>query len=200
MNLESLIEGLSSPDAYAHASAPIDVVQTHISAVFLAGDRAYKIKKPLDLGFLDFTTLERRQHFCHEEVRLNRRLAPDVYLGSCQSRPTAKGCGSTAMAMPSSTRSRCDACRTSGTLESLLDRGELDEGLLEQVAARCRRSTPHAASGADVSHWGKFETVAGNARENFEQVEPYVGSTITASRVRAAARRSRSPTWIGSNR
>ena len=59
----------------------MEVRQTHISVVFLAGAFVYKIKKPVAPGFLDFTTLEKRLHFCREEVRLNRRLAPDVYLG-----------------------------------------------------------------------------------------------------------------------
>ena len=59
----------------------VEVHQTHISVVFLAGPFAYKIKKPVNLGFVDFSTLEKRQHFCEEEVRLNRRLAPHVYLG-----------------------------------------------------------------------------------------------------------------------
>ena len=59
----------------------VELVQTHISFVFLAGDEVYKVKKPVRFSFLDFSTLERRRHFCREEVRLNRRLAPDVYLG-----------------------------------------------------------------------------------------------------------------------
>lgn len=181
MNLETLIEGLSSPDAYPHASAPVDVVQTHISAVFLAGDRAYKIKKPLDLGFLDFTTLERRRHFCHEEVRLNRRLAPDVYLGVVPI--TASGEGLRVDGDGDAVEYAVEMRRLPDerTLEALLDRGDLDEGLLEKVAARVAEFHAAAAAGADVSQWGKFETVAGNARENYEQVEPYVGSTISAS-------------------
>ena len=56
-------------------------IETHISSVLLAGDFAYKVKKPIDLGFLDFSTLERRHFCCQEEVRLNRRLAPSIYLG-----------------------------------------------------------------------------------------------------------------------
>lgn len=58
----------------------VSVIETHISVVLLAGERAYKLKKPVDLGFVDFTTLRRRQHFCREELRLNRRLAPELYL------------------------------------------------------------------------------------------------------------------------
>ncbi|MGH2570934.1 MAG: AAA family ATPase, partial [bacterium] len=76
-----LIEALSDPRAYPGSPSRVEVVQTHISVVFLAGDRAYKVKKPVDLGFLDFTTLELRRRCCEEEVRLNRRLAPEIYLG-----------------------------------------------------------------------------------------------------------------------
>ena len=81
MELDQLIEALSRPAAYPYPMDQVDVRQTHISVVFLAGRYVYKIKKPVQLGFLDFSTLERRRHFCEEEVRLNRRLAPTVYLG-----------------------------------------------------------------------------------------------------------------------
>src|SRR5262245_36451971 len=81
MELPHLIEALSDSKAYPFPVETVEVRQTHISAVFLAGASVYKIKKPVAPGFLDFTTLEKRLHFCHEEVRLNRRLAPDVYLG-----------------------------------------------------------------------------------------------------------------------
>ncbi|HEX3450094.1 MAG TPA: hypothetical protein VHS97_17705, partial [Isosphaeraceae bacterium] len=81
MNLRDLIEALSAPSAYFHPVETVDVRQTHISVVFLAGSFAYKVKKPVGLAFIDYGTLERRHHFCEEEVRLNRRLAPEVYLG-----------------------------------------------------------------------------------------------------------------------
>jgi len=72
---------LSDPRSYPHRPRRVDVVQTHASFVFLAGPHVYKIKKPVDFGFLDFSTLTRRRRFCQREVDLNRRLAPDVYLG-----------------------------------------------------------------------------------------------------------------------
>ena len=78
--VQRLLRELSRPEAHARVSGPIEVRQTHISLLFFAGDRVYKVKKPVDLGFLDFTT-ERRRFFCEEEVRLNRRLAERVYLG-----------------------------------------------------------------------------------------------------------------------
>src|SRR6266545_543841 len=75
------IAALRDPACYPHPAEPVELIETHISWVFLAGPYAYKVKKPVNLGFLDFSTLERRRHFCAEEVRLNRRLAPEVYLG-----------------------------------------------------------------------------------------------------------------------
>src|SRR5678815_2055 len=77
---DPLVSRLLDPAIYPHEVDRVELVETHISWVFLAGERVYKVKKPVNLGFLDFTTLARRRHFCHEEVRLNRRLAPDVYL------------------------------------------------------------------------------------------------------------------------
>jgi aminoglycoside phosphotransferase family enzyme len=76
----ALFKQMEDPAFYPHPAASVRTVETHISRVFLAGDYVYKIKKPLDLGFLDFTTLEKRRHFCNREVVLNRRLARDVYL------------------------------------------------------------------------------------------------------------------------
>ena len=83
MNIQTdrLIRELSSPEAYPEEPGDIHVMQTHISIIFLTGDRVFKVKKPVDFGFLDFTTLEKRHHFCKEEVELNRRLSPDLYLG-----------------------------------------------------------------------------------------------------------------------
>ena len=77
-----LIAGLLRPAAYPHpVHEPIRVAETHISWVLLTGEFAYKVKKPIRLSFLDYSTLERRRALCEEELRLNRRLAPDLYLG-----------------------------------------------------------------------------------------------------------------------
>ena len=79
-DLDRLIAALRSPEHYRHAVQQVEVLQTHISCVLLAGDYAYKIKKPVNLGFLDFSSLEKRRHYCEEELRLNRRTAPALYL------------------------------------------------------------------------------------------------------------------------
>lgn len=76
-----LVRALLDPQRYPHPAGPIELIETHISYVLLTGPYAYKLKKPLRLPFLDFSTLERRRRFCDEELALNRRLAPDLYVG-----------------------------------------------------------------------------------------------------------------------
>ena len=77
---DTLIRELCQPRRYPHATSTVEVLETHISWLLLTGSYVYKIKKPVDLGFVDFSTLEKRKHFCEEELRLNRRFAPDLYL------------------------------------------------------------------------------------------------------------------------
>lgn len=76
----ALVRALDNAAAFGHALTQLDYIETHISWVILTGDYAYKIKKPVDLGFLDFSTLAQRRYFCLEELRLNRRFAPQIYL------------------------------------------------------------------------------------------------------------------------
>ena len=81
MNDMPLIKAMMRPDTYPHPVAAITRLETHISWIFLSGEFAYKIKKPVDLGFLDFSTLAKRKHYCQQELELNQRLAPEIYLG-----------------------------------------------------------------------------------------------------------------------
>jgi aminoglycoside phosphotransferase family enzyme/gluconate kinase len=81
MQGEAMIQGLLRPDVYSHETDAIRLVETHCAWVLLTGQYVYKVKKPVNFGFLDFSTLEKRRFYCEEEVRLNRRFAPDIYLG-----------------------------------------------------------------------------------------------------------------------
>jgi aminoglycoside phosphotransferase family enzyme len=76
-----LVGALSRPEAYPWNPPAVEVIETHISWVFLAGDRVVKVKRPVHFGFVDHSTVERRRHSCEEEIRLNRRLTSGVYLG-----------------------------------------------------------------------------------------------------------------------
>ncbi|MHB1557693.1 MAG: bifunctional aminoglycoside phosphotransferase/ATP-binding protein [Isosphaeraceae bacterium] len=182
MELPRLIEALSDPAAFSVPSAgPIVVHQTHISAVFLAGDFAYKIKKPVALGFLDYSTLERRRHFCEEEVRLNRRLAPDVYLGVVPivrwgDELRVEGTGE-----PVEWAVKMRRLPDSATLRNRLAGGEVDAEALDGLARRLAQFHRSADSGPAIAACCSFETVAANARENFVQVGPHVGVTLSRS-------------------
>jgi len=79
--LPEMVKALLDPKAYPDKSQDIELAQTQMSFVFLTDDYVYKVKKPVNLGFLDYTTLDKRQFFCQQEVKLNRRLCPDAYLG-----------------------------------------------------------------------------------------------------------------------
>ena len=74
------IEALLSPSAYPHPARGVELVQTHISCILLAGDYVYKVKKAVELGFLNYSTLEKRRFYCEEEARLNSRLCSDAYV------------------------------------------------------------------------------------------------------------------------
>ncbi|RCW27323.1 aminoglycoside phosphotransferase family enzyme [Ciceribacter lividus] len=82
VTIEEKLDALRKPALYGNGAADVLAVETHMSWVFLVDDEVYKIKKPVHFPFVDFTTLDARERNCREEVRLNRRLAPDVYLGT----------------------------------------------------------------------------------------------------------------------
>jgi aminoglycoside phosphotransferase family enzyme len=180
MELDSLIAALSDPAAYPFAVEAVEVCQTHISAVFLAGDVVYKLKKPVNLGFLDFSTLDKRRHFCDEEVRLNRRLAPAVYLGVV---PITRGAdGSLRFEGEGDVVEwavKMQRLPEDASLLNRLERDELTPELLETLAVRIAAFHRHAAGGATIAESGRFEVVARNARENFTQSESQVGITVS---------------------
>jgi aminoglycoside phosphotransferase family enzyme len=91
VTLAEKIEFLSRPAAYAHALVQVTCRETHMSWIFLAGDKVYKLKKPVHFSYLDFSTLARREAACRAELSLNRRLAPDVYLDAAPLTDTGRG-------------------------------------------------------------------------------------------------------------
>ena len=179
MDICHIIDYLSLPEAYPDPVDRVVVLQTHISVVFLAGTFAYKVKKPVALGFLDFSTLERRFHFCHEEVRLNRRLAPHIYLGvvpstRVDSRLMIEGTGETVEWAVKMVRLPDEA--------SLLDRLRRHLVTTSDMISLARFLADfhqHAEHSPLIAAFGRFEVVAGNARENYAQAESQVGCTIS---------------------
>jgi aminoglycoside phosphotransferase family enzyme/predicted kinase len=180
MDLGRLIEELSRPAAYPGAAGPVEVRQTHISVVFLVGPHAYKVKKPVDFGFLDFRTLERRHHFCQEEVRLNRRLAPAVYHGVVPVTRGPDGLQVEGEGEAVEWAVKMVRLPEAATLREGLRRGEVGPERLEELARRLAAFHAAAEGGEHIASLGRFEVVAGNARENLEQ-SAAVGVTVSAA-------------------
>ena len=179
MELSRLIHALADPSAYPVTVEKVDVCHTHISAVFLAGPYAYKIKKPVDLGFLDFSTLAKRRHFCEEEVRLNRRLAPEVYLGVVPVTATEYGVRVEGQGEAVEWAVKMNRLSDDTTLQNRIQHGDLPSGAVEALAQRIASFHAGADAGEHISAFGRFEVVARNARENFEQSASQVGTTLS---------------------
>ncbi|MEN8108678.1 MAG: AAA family ATPase [Pseudomonadota bacterium] len=171
-----LIAALRDPARYPHPVSNLQVLETHISWVILTGSFAYKIKKAVDFGFLDFSTLQKRRFYCEEELRLNRRFAPDLYL----------------QVMPlTGSRQQPQWCGSGQPLEYAVRMRQFPQaGLLSEVAARQALSTAHidelallvaamhvqvAVAGADSSY-GLPHDVRHWVMENFSHIRPLLVS------------------------
>jgi uncharacterized protein len=175
---ERVVAQMSKPSFYSPAPPFVEVRETHVSFVFLAGERAYKVKKPVCMPFLDYTTLERRRRFCAAEVRLNRRFAPDVYLGV---RAIADHDGGLTLADPDDPAAleyavvmrRFDE---RATLEHMVERGLADQQLAERVGKRVAE-LHLAAPRAPADYWTPAY-VAERLEENFDTTRPDIGLLV----------------------
>lgn len=181
MDSAHLIEALKSPDVYPEPIGEVEFLQTHISYLFFAGDRVYKIKRPVQLDFLDYSTLERRRHFCDEEVRLNRRLAPRVYLGVAA--VVRSGDGRLRIRTEGAERPEGEIVEwavemlrlpTEGMLYRRLENGEFDDRQTAALANLLVRFHAEAPTGDEVDEYGTFEAVEKEILENLEQIERFV--------------------------
>ncbi|MBW1744596.1 MAG: AAA family ATPase, partial [Deltaproteobacteria bacterium] len=186
-----IFKAMSQPEFYPHRVKAVEQRETHISKVFLTGDYAYKVKKPLNLGFLDFTTLKKRRHFCFQELILNQRLTRAVYLDVL---PITFQDGKYYLAGPGNTveytlkmRQLPDAC----SMVRLLEKGKVDTGAIQALAAFLAGFYAQAPTGGHINTFGEWKTVWANCEENFQQTEGFVGKILpekTCQIIRAATR------------
>ncbi len=170
----TLIAGLQRLLAAANPGAALRLIETHISSVLLAGDTAYKLKKPVNLGFLDFTTLDARKHFCELELALNRRTAPQLYLEVVPIAGTP--------ALPAlSTQGGSDApidyavkmrrFESEDSFDHLLRRGALEAPLVDALAERVAAFHAAIDVAPPASGFGSPASIAGDALDNFAHIE-----------------------------
>ncbi|HET9111930.1 MAG TPA: AAA family ATPase [Ktedonobacterales bacterium] len=196
----SLLRALSQPGAFppdADAqSGSITIAQTHASAVLLTSTRAYKLKKPQDFGFLDYSTPALRRHFCAREATLNQTLAPGVYLGVAPVLMSADGELRFGDTLPPrhlpQPGARVDGARVvdyavvmsrlpeEATLAALVRANLARPALLAEIAQRIAAFHARGAIGARRARYGSPQSIAANWAENFDQMRPYVGRTLSA--------------------
>ncbi len=179
------------PEAFDHSVENLRLVETHISWVLLTGNYAYKIKKPLDLGFLDFSTLEKRRFYCEEEIRLNRRLAADYYLetvpitGSTE-QPRWGGSGKVMEYAVKMRQFPQDA-----QLDRILDRGPLPPRYMDAFANLIADFHGQIAVADVSSNYGDPEQVYHPVAENFTQLEKLPATKLLMPQLKALRRWSR---------
>lgn len=180
--LPPLARALLRPELYPHRPAAVELIQTHISYVFLAGGEVYKVKKPVRFAFLDFSTRERRLHFCNEEVRLNRRLAPDVYRGVVAIRKDGQAFAFAPEDAADAVEYAVHMRRLPGErmLSRLVDGGEANGELIDAIAARVAAFHARADAGAEVARGGDPAVIAALMENDFREVDAFRGDTIDA--------------------
>ena len=182
--LPELVQALLDPKAYPEAPQGIELMQTQMSFVFLTDDHVYKVKKPVNLGYLDYTTLDKRRFYCQREVELNRRLCPSVYLGVVPITREKGGIfiGGRGEGMEYAVKMR--RLPQEAMMDVLLGRNQVSSEMVGGVAEELAGFHQKAETSASISAFGDLDTVIQNTEENFTQTEKYIGNTISQGRYR----------------
>jgi len=182
---KQVVEALMKPEAYDEEPGLIELTQTHISFVFLTRDFVYKVKKAVDLGFLDFTTLEKRRFFCEKELELNRRLCGDMYLEVVPINRgrsgivKIKGEGETVEYAVKMKRMPQEKM-----MSNLLEVKKVDSKLIERIAKIIAEFHLKAETNRRINEFGSQAIIETNWKENFEQTQEFVGKTISKENFR----------------
>jgi uncharacterized protein len=177
-----MVEGLRRGAGWPEEELPVEMVQTHISVVLLGRRHVLKLKKPVDFGFLDYTTLDKRRRACEAEVALNRRLCPDTYLGvrkvlEAGGRPQLAEAGE-AVGEAVDYGVWMKRLPAGLMLDRLVAEGKATERVIDAVAERLVPFHREARRGPEVDFYASPATVRFNWEENFSQTAPFVGRTI----------------------
>src|SRR5947208_9943534 len=160
-------------------------MQTHISWVFIASPFVFKVKKPMELGFVDFSSLEKRRHFCQREVELNRRLCPDIYLGVVPIYKTASGFSFNVEGEIADFSVKMRELPRGWFLSELLAKELVGENEINRVISSLRRFYESEMPTPEIEAWGTPEKLKISTDENFAQVEPFVAKTISPAALEA---------------
>ncbi len=169
-SLPPFIIAMMKPEFYNHPVQHCQLIETHISWVLLTGDFVYKVKKPVNFGFLDFSTLEKRKFYCEEELRLNRRLAPEIYLdvvqiSGSQEHPVLDGSDK-----PFEFAIKMLQFSQDKQLDHMLDRNELKQDMIDAIAIMIADFHQQLDSAKETLAYGDPEQIYHPVKENFIQI------------------------------
>jgi hypothetical protein len=173
--LPSFIRALLRPEMYPHAAAEVQLVQTHISFVLIAGDFVYKFKKPVDFGFLDFSDLAKREYCCEQELLLNRRLCPEIYLEVITLNKEGDSFALNGSGEVVEYGVKMARMPEEGMMGELIKAGELGHEQIDAVVARLIPFYQQAERNPEIDSFGKADKVSVNVLENFEQTQGFIG-------------------------
>ncbi len=177
--LPEIVQALLDPQAYPDTPPRVEMVQTQMSFVFLTGNYVYKIKKPVNLGYLDYTSLDKRYLCCQKEVELNRRLCPDTYLGVP---PITRSKGKILIGgegNPIEYAVKMRYLPQDRMLNVLLLNNRVSAEMLTGVAKKLAEFHQKAETSARISTFGDLAAIMTNTKENFDQTVKYIGKTIS---------------------
>jgi aminoglycoside phosphotransferase family enzyme/predicted kinase len=177
--LPELVKALLKPEAYPETTKKVELVQTQMSFVFLTKEFVYKVKKAVDLGYLDYTTLEKRQFFCQKELELNRRLCPETYLGVV---PVTRDDGAISIGGRGEAIEYAVKMRRlpqQNMMNVLLDDDNVSVEMINGVAQKLADFHKKAETSPEINAFGEIKAVTINTDENFDQTEKYIGRTIS---------------------
>lgn len=170
MAMKFNIKNMLNAGVYDHSVADIELIETHISWVVLTGDYAYKIKKPVDFGFLDFSTLDKRKKYCEQELQLNRRLAPDIYLDVVSISGSVEHPIISDEKKPFEYAVKMQQFPQSAQLDNMLQAGELGSEQIDAIAQMVSTFHNSTAVANDETDYGKPEKIFKPVKENFELI------------------------------
>jgi aminoglycoside phosphotransferase family enzyme/predicted kinase len=177
--LPKMVQALLEPRAYPEPTGRVKLVQTQMSFVLLTDNYVYKVKKPVDLGYLDYTTLEKRKLYCHKEVELNRRLCPDVYLDVV---PITQKQGNFFIAGQGRAMEYAVKMRRLPQelmMDTLLTSNRVSPEMMSKLAQKLVAFHGQAETNKRISTFGSLDTINQNTEENFSQTGKYMGKTIS---------------------
>ncbi len=173
-----LVEGLLNPSSYPEEAGKIEIVQTHISFVFLTDKYAYKIKKPVNFGFLDFSNLEKRHIYCEKELVLNRRLCPEIYLEVLPITKTDDLLKIGGEGEPVEYALKMKRLPQNRIMTQLLQEGKIDKKIIDNIAQIIAKFHKETQTNKEIDEIGGLKTVKFNWDENFTQTNKYICQTL----------------------